>query len=148
MVELVDTKDLKSLPFLGVPVQVRPRAPVTNMRILLIFLVLVLGCSKNTKILFTSKENKPNNVNIEGQFDGTYILKNVGNYCSVILNAKNISNTDKRASFTVSAVSYDDKKYEAYVIGDKVKPSEAVNLEAKFVRPVDCNDFKKIEISK
>ena len=27
VVELVDTKDLKSLPFLGVPVQVRPRAP-------------------------------------------------------------------------------------------------------------------------
>jgi hypothetical protein len=30
---LVDTKDLKSLPFSGVPVQVRPRAPQNNDKI-------------------------------------------------------------------------------------------------------------------
>ncbi len=150
MVELVDTKDLKSLPFLGVPVQVRPRAP--QLCEYFLFFFFLVSCSKDVKVPFANKDlTKTANVIIENEFVITYtLIKSISqknDVCKMSLEIKNISKEEKRNSFSIEAFSFADKKFETFVVEKKSKPNEIVNTTVDF-NGINCGDLRKINFYK
>ena len=120
------------------------------MRILFILLLLV-SCSKDVKVPFTSKDPaKPINVIIENEFDVTYSLLTLArqnDVCQMSLEIKNISKEEKRNSLSIEAYSFADKKYEAFVVEKRSKPSETVNTTVDF-NNINCRDLRKINFYK
>jgi hypothetical protein len=117
------------------------------MRILFILLLLV-SCSKNVKVPFTSKDPvKPINFIIENEFDITYSLLTLArqnnDVCQMSLETKNISKDEKRNSLSIEAFSFADKKYEAFVVEKRSKPNEVVNSTVQF-NGINCGDLRKI----
>jgi hypothetical protein len=121
------------------------------MRILFILLLLV-SCSKGAKVPFISKEPaKPINVIIENEFDITYSLSTLArqnnDVCQMSLEIKNISKEEKRNSLSIEAYSFADKKYEAFVVEKRSKPSEVVNSTVQF-NGINCGDVRRINFYK
>ena len=120
------------------------------MRILFILLLLV-SCSKDVKVPFTSKDPaKSINVIIENEFDVTYSLLTLArqnDVCQMTLEIKNISKEEKRNSLSIEAYSFADKKYEAFVVEKRSKPNEVVNSTVQF-NGINCGDIRRINFYK
>ena len=120
------------------------------MRILFILFLLV-SCSKDVKVPFISKDPaKPINVIIENEFDITYSLLTFArqnDVCQMSLEIKNISKEEKRNSLSIEAYSLVDKKYEAFVVEKKSKPTEVINSTVQF-NGIKCGDLRKINFYK
>jgi hypothetical protein len=121
------------------------------MRILFILLLLV-SCSKDANVSLISKDTaKPSNVIIENEFDITYSLSTLvrqnNDFCLMSLEIKNISKEEKRNSLSIEALSFADKKYEAFVVEKRSKPNEVVNATVQF-NGINCRDLRRINFYK
>jgi hypothetical protein len=121
------------------------------MRILFIFLLLI-SCSKDSKVPFISKDPiKPLKVIIENEFDITYSLLTLStqnnDVCQMSLQIKNISKEEKKNSLSIEAYSFGNKKYEDFILEKKSKPNEIVNSTAKF-NGIKCEDVREVSFYK
>jgi len=76
-----------------------------------------------------------------------HILNQKSENCFISLEIKNVSNEEKRVSFTTEALDFADKKIEAFVVERRVKRDEIVNSESRFIG-IDCKNFRKINFYK
>jgi len=114
-------------------------------------LLLLISCSKESKLPFSEDLLKPVNVIMENEFDITYtLIKSISQryeVCKMSLEIKNISKEEKRNSLSIEAFSFADKKFEAYVVEKKSKPNEIVNTTVDF-NGINCGDLRKINFYK
>jgi len=119
----------------------------------LFFVFFLISCS-NTPIIGAKKNqnikiepSKTIKSIIDNEFDILYFLTQKKENCFISLEIKNISKEEKRVSFTIEALNFADKKFEAFVVEKKTKPEEIVNTESKF-GGTECKDLRKINFYK
>ncbi len=84
---------------------------------------------------------------IDNEYDILYFLTQKGENCFISLEIKNISKEEKRVSFTIEALNFADKKFEAFVVEKKTKPEEIISTESRF-SGTECKNLRKINFYK
>jgi len=119
----------------------------------LFFVFFLISCS-NIPIIGVKKDlnikiepSKTIKSIIDNEYDILYFLTKKGENCFISLEIKNISKEEKRVSFTIEALNFADKKFEAFVVEKKTKPGEIINTESRF-GGTECKDLRKINFYK